>query len=411
MTNEQKAEKIEFKGIKKDLTGNRYGKLLVLRYSHTKGENRYWECICDCGNTHFICTGSLNFGTKSCGCLVKERPNSNKSIHKRLAKIYSGMKTRCYNENAANYSNYGERGIKICKEWLQDFKIFHEWAMNNGYDEKLTIDRKDVNGNYEPSNCRWATQSEQNNNRRNSLYYEYEGVKRTIGEWSEILNIKPDSLKVHFERLKYTATKSQMEQYFLGRTTLNHIYFVSSLNLNLNHVKYLEAVIEGVEEVPIDKDYKKLEKIGMLFNGEVTDYGKTFLSKFYEVTPTTIIIKKKGEVVEDVDFNKWWDTYPVGGNFSENGVSFTSVRTLRCKKAECRTLLNKILSEKVYTVDQLIEALKNEISLRREKSIETGKNQFEYMKASFGYLFNRNFEAYINTPSESKTKKSLNFTV
>lgn len=95
----------------------------------------------------------------------------------RLYKIWSNMKTRCYNPNYPRYNNYGGRGIKIYKAWLDDFTAFYDWAMANGYNEKLTLDRIDVNGNYEPSNCRWVDYHTQAINKRTTRVYEYNGVK------------------------------------------------------------------------------------------------------------------------------------------------------------------------------------------------------------------------------------------
>jgi hypothetical protein len=97
------------------------------------------------------------------------------------------MKERCYKEYCENYHNYGGRGIKICDDWLgrNGFQNFYEWSMKNGYTDELTIDRKDVNGNYEPSNCRWETMKIQQNNRRNNLYIEIEGITKTATQWSD----------------------------------------------------------------------------------------------------------------------------------------------------------------------------------------------------------------------------------
>ncbi|WP_080549836.1 hypothetical protein [Clostridium butyricum] len=96
------------------------------------------------------------------------------------------MKSRCKNSNYKNYHRYGGRGIKVCDEWDKNFKEFYNWSLNNGYSDNLTIDRIDVNGNYEPSNCRWATKITQANNRDNNRIIEFEGEAHTLTEWSRI---------------------------------------------------------------------------------------------------------------------------------------------------------------------------------------------------------------------------------
>ena len=105
----------------------------------------------------------------------------------RLYKTWRDIKERCGNPNI---KNYGGRGIKVCPEWENDFLVFREWALNNGYSDDLTIDRIDVNGNYEPSNCRWATNKAQANNRRSNILITYNGETHTISEWSDITGIK-----------------------------------------------------------------------------------------------------------------------------------------------------------------------------------------------------------------------------
>lgn len=102
---------------------------------------------------------------------------------------YRGMKNRCCNKNDKCYSDYGGRGIKICQEWLASFDTFYNWAMKNNYQEGLSIDRIDVNGNYEPSNCRWITQKQQCNNTRRNVYLTYKGKTQTMKQWAEELNI------------------------------------------------------------------------------------------------------------------------------------------------------------------------------------------------------------------------------
>jgi hypothetical protein len=161
-----------------DLTGQRFGQVTVvertLNHICPSGQRKtMWRCLCDCGNEIIATSANLKNGHHvSCGCLVagrmssigKKRKTHGKS-NTRLYHIWVGMKSRCLNPHNIKYNIYGGRGIKVCSDWLNSFEEFCDWAMANGYADNLTIDRIDGNGNYEPSNCRWSTLSEQNKNR------------------------------------------------------------------------------------------------------------------------------------------------------------------------------------------------------------------------------------------------------
>lgn len=183
-------------GKLKDLTGQRFGNLVVVELvSKPPMKNAMWKCKCDCGNNNVVVYGqSLTRGkTKSCGCMKGEYVSKNKTKHgKRYTRIYSiwsGMKSRCFLETDLDFLNYGGRGITVCDEWKDNFELFYNWAINNGYEENLTIDRINVNSNYEPNNCRWITSAEQNRNRRNNVYLTYDGVTMTCAEWSRKLGL------------------------------------------------------------------------------------------------------------------------------------------------------------------------------------------------------------------------------
>ena len=187
----------------KNLIGKKFGRLKVIS-DFSKNWEHYCVCVCDCGKEKVVNYRALKSGnTKSCGCYLKEKSSQLNRTHglsnKRIYKIWKGIKNRCKLETIPCYKNYGGRGICICDEWKNDFISFYNWSMANGYREDLTIDRIDVNGNYCPENCRWATYKEQSRNTRNNHIIEYNGESHCLSEWEEIYKLKKGFL-AHFLR-------------------------------------------------------------------------------------------------------------------------------------------------------------------------------------------------------------------
>lgn len=181
-----------------DITGQTFGRLTVIEKTNEKshkGEIK-WLCKCSCGNTCIVIGSRLRGGyTQSCGCLNLEVKTKHGKTHTRLFALWQNMRKRCYATYDKNYKNYGARGISVCEKWKNDFQSFYDWAIQNGYDEKAqrgkcTLDRIDVNGNYEPSNCRWVTQKVQCNNQRKNHFLTFNNEIHTLAEWSEKLNMK-----------------------------------------------------------------------------------------------------------------------------------------------------------------------------------------------------------------------------
>lgn len=187
-----------------NLIGQRFGRLIVVDRAENDRHNKaMWLCRCDCGKDAVILGSSLNRGkTRSCGCLQKEsasiqakRNETHGMTGTRLYNIWLNMNARCFNKNHISYAYYGGRGIEVCDTWKDDAVAFRDWAIANGYRDDLTIDRIDANGPYSPENCRWISQKEQANNRRNNRIVSYGGESHTISEWSSITGIRKDTLR------------------------------------------------------------------------------------------------------------------------------------------------------------------------------------------------------------------------
>ena len=188
-----------------DLTGQRFGRLTVVKKTgKSVSRDSLWLCRCECGNTHTVRAPDLKSGkTRSCGCLHKEQLSQRSRTHgERRSKLYiiwGGMKQRCYQEKSISFPYYGGRGISVCEEWRNSFQAFREWSLNNGYEEGLSIDRINVNGNYEPSNCRWVLKTEQSKNRQSNRYLSFSGKTQTLSDWAIETNQSPSCL---YQRLR-----------------------------------------------------------------------------------------------------------------------------------------------------------------------------------------------------------------
>ena len=195
-----------------DITGKRFGKLVVVREDgQDKRGEYYWLCKCDCGNEKRVSSYKLRNGnTKSCGCLQTEHRKT--GIHKKhgmsntkLYTIWLNMKHRCYDETNIMFKNYGGRGITVCNEWLNSFEAFSDWASRFGYAEGLSIERIDVNGNYEPSNCKWIPKKQQYLNRTDSHRITAFGKTQTIKEWADESGLKYDTIERRINQYGWNA--------------------------------------------------------------------------------------------------------------------------------------------------------------------------------------------------------------
>jgi len=203
-----------------DLTGRRFGRLVVLYDTgERKSGNVVWHCRCDCENEVNVRSGDLTSGnTTSCGCYNRERVAEACTVHGMAQRgkqhpvywIWSAMLQRCENQDHKHYKNYGGRGITVCPEW-HDSQAFIDWALANGWQKGLTLDRINNNGSYEPGNCRWATRKENNRNKRNNRLITFNGKTQTMVEWAEEVNISPRTLSLRINKRHWPIERALTE--------------------------------------------------------------------------------------------------------------------------------------------------------------------------------------------------------
>ena len=187
-----------------DITNQTFNSLIAReRVYCNKQKKMAWRCDCECGGEIIATYSQLNRGnTKSCGCLNREQTTVRNATHNesktRLYKIWVGMRQRCNNPNKVRYADYGGRGIKVCDDW-DNYLTFKNWAISNGYDDTMSIERVDVDKDYCPTNCKWIPLSDQSKNRRSCNMLTYNGKTLTISDWARELNIHRSTIN---KRLK-----------------------------------------------------------------------------------------------------------------------------------------------------------------------------------------------------------------
>jgi len=198
-------------GAKRELSGIRFGRLLVIKQAGRKNNGPLWECLCDCGKTVFQGVGALGSGhAQSCGCLNAELVKTRGIKHGNAARsgctpeynAWMNMKSRCYDIDGLQYQNYGGRGIIVCPRWLESFANFLE-DMGPRPSNKHSLDRfPDIDGDYLKENCRWATRPEQDMGKTSNRWIEHGEERMIVSRWAERLGCTPISIKYYEDRGK-----------------------------------------------------------------------------------------------------------------------------------------------------------------------------------------------------------------
>lgn len=264
-----------------DEIGKKYGKLTIIKRLDTK-ERKRWIAKCECGNIKTYRLDHLHSGAiRSCGCIRRkyskiEKKPSNMKHHgfsnEDFYGLYKNMIHRCYNENATRYDRYGGRGITVCDEWKNNIESFKNWALKNGYEKGLSIERIDVNGNYEPSNCTFIPLAEQSYNTTRNIRIEHDGKTKLLEEWCRELGLRSNTIssRVKMRKISYYDALFNYSSYKKGDKThcINgHEY--TQENTKINNSGYRTCKICANEKAKISKKKareNKNDKSDPLFN-------------------------------------------------------------------------------------------------------------------------------------------------
>lgn len=245
-------------------SGDKFGWLTVIKEVEPNVTpcgtvQRKFLCKCDCGNDIIRSRRALISGdTPSCGCQIVSIADKTRKYPKGITKhyLYStwiGMRQRCYNKNTTHYPLYGGRGITVCDEWLTDFLSFYSWALNNGASEELSLDRIDNNKGYSPDNCRWATDEEQQRNKRNNRIIEYNGVSKPLVEWSIELGINEATIRFRLDKYGFSVAQALgFEPYTKKQYDRSHLRKkVQQYSLNGEFIREWASVNEASENTGV----------------------------------------------------------------------------------------------------------------------------------------------------------------
>lgn len=206
-----------------DITGERYSRLLVLeRAENTERGQAVWKCLCDCGNITYVRGGNLKSGAvKSCGCLLKDNAHRTHGLsHTKIYGLWGNIKRRCYCPTISCYKYYGGRGIKMCDEWRDSFDAFYEWVKATRFDDSLTIERIDPNGDYCPENCTWANMTEQANNKRNNDFYTHNGETKSLTQWCYSLGLDYWLVRNRIKKLGWAFERAISEPIHINKRNM-----------------------------------------------------------------------------------------------------------------------------------------------------------------------------------------------